>query len=73
MASNASATPPPQINISQEALQGLASTVYELLKDSMGKTMQDMVQHTASVNSVACNASGVCASVSDDQCIRVCV
>merc|ERR1711895_417024 len=44
MASNASATPPPQINLSQEALQGLASTVYELLKDSIGKTMQDLVQ-----------------------------
>ena len=43
-ASNASATPPPQINLSQEALQGLASTVYELLKDSIGKNMQDLVQ-----------------------------
>ena len=35
MASDASATPPPQVNLSQEALQSLAGTVYELLKDSI--------------------------------------
>ena len=45
MASDASATPPPQVNLSQEALQSLAGTVYELLKDSIGKTMQELAQH----------------------------
>ena len=45
MASEASATPPPQVNLSQEALQQLAGTVFELLKDSIGKTMQELAQH----------------------------
>ena len=29
------------------------------------------MQHVATVNSVACNASGVCGSAADDQCVRV--
>ena len=44
MVSNASATPPPPVNFSQDALQQLAGAVFDLLKDLLGNTMQGMAQ-----------------------------
>jgi len=52
-------------------LAGADHAINLLATDLVTSSLSEMVQHVATVNSVACNASGVCGSAADDQCVRV--